>query len=81
MNEHVLVTIFANAGIAFGNGPVYGVSIINIIKAFYHRNISFFAGWLFIVTTQVLFSTSSFFFFFFAFSILFLFGVLEAKIG
>ena len=63
MNEHVLVTIFANAGIAFGNGPAYGVSIINIIKAFYHRNISFFAGWLFIVTTQVLFSTSSFFFF------------------
>ncbi|KAM3742538.1 hypothetical protein ACB098_07G075500 [Castanea mollissima] len=32
----------------------YGVYIIDIIKAFYHRNISFFASWLLIVTTQVL---------------------------
>ena len=79
MKEHVLITIFANAGTAFGNGPAYGVSIIDIIKAFYHRNISFLAGWLLIVTTQVMFSLfmafflhqvfyffrSNFFFFFF----------------
>ncbi|OVA15235.1 Oligopeptide transporter [Macleaya cordata] len=54
MKEHVLISIFANAGSAFGSGSAYAVSIVNIIKAFYHRNISFFAGWILIITTQVL---------------------------
>lgn len=53
MKEHVLITIFANAGSAFGSGPAYAVGIVAIIKAFYGRNISFFAGWLLIMTTQV----------------------------
>lgn len=53
MKEHVLISIFANAGSAFGNGSAYGVGIVTIIKAFYHRNISFLAGWLLIITTQV----------------------------
>ncbi|XP_047160979.1 oligopeptide transporter 4-like [Vigna umbellata] len=54
VKEHVLITMFANAGSAFGNGSPYAVGIVNIIKAFYGRNISFFASWLLIVTTQVL---------------------------
>ncbi|GKC32695.1 oligopeptide transporter 4-like protein, partial [Tanacetum coccineum] len=54
MKEHVLITIFANAGAAFGSGPAYAVGIVNIIKAFYGRNISFIAAWLLIITTQVL---------------------------
>ncbi|XP_076899557.1 oligopeptide transporter 4-like [Bidens hawaiensis] len=54
MKEHVLITIFANAGAAFGNGSAYAVGIVNIIKAFYGRNISFVAAWLLIITTQVL---------------------------
>ncbi|XP_030513849.1 oligopeptide transporter 4-like [Rhodamnia argentea] len=54
MKEHVLISIFANAGSAFGSGSAYGVGIVNIIKAFYGRSISFFAGWLLIITTQVL---------------------------
>ncbi|XAR48474.1 hypothetical protein NMG60_11031300 [Bertholletia excelsa] len=54
MKEHVLISIFANAGSAFGNGSAYAVGIVNIIKAFYGRNISFFASWLLIITTQVL---------------------------
>ncbi|CAK9136949.1 unnamed protein product [Ilex paraguariensis] len=54
MKEHVLISIFANAGSAFGNGSAYAVMIIDIIKAFYRRKISFFAGWLLIITTQVL---------------------------
>lgn len=53
MKEHVLITIFANAGFAFGNGSAYAVGIVNIIKAFYRRNISFAASWLLIITTQV----------------------------
>ncbi|KAE8666752.1 Oligopeptide transporter 2 [Hibiscus syriacus] len=54
MKEHVLITIFANAGSAFGNGTVYAVGIVTIIKAFYGRHISFFASWLLIITTQVM---------------------------
>lgn len=55
MKEHVLITIFANAGSAFGNGSAYAVGIVNIIKAFYGRNISFFSAWMLIITTQVFF--------------------------
>ncbi|XP_010029956.1 oligopeptide transporter 4 [Eucalyptus grandis] len=54
LKEHVLISIFANAGTAFGSGWPYGIGIVTIIKAFYHRSISFFAGWLLIITTQVL---------------------------
>ncbi|KAK7246691.1 hypothetical protein RIF29_41561 [Crotalaria pallida] len=54
MKEHVLITIFANAGSAFGSGSPYGVGIVNIIKAFYGRSISFAASWILIITTQVL---------------------------
>ncbi|CAL5183265.1 unnamed protein product [Lathyrus oleraceus] len=54
MKEHVLITIFANAGSAFGSGSPYAVGIVNIIKAFYGRSISFHAAWLLIITTQVL---------------------------
>ncbi|KAJ4759091.1 hypothetical protein LUZ62_069466 [Rhynchospora pubera] len=54
IKEHVLISIFANAGYAFGNGGAYAVMIIDIIKAFYKRHISFLASWLLIITTQVL---------------------------
>lgn len=53
MKEHVLITIFANAGSAFGNGPAYAVGIVDIIKALYQRKISFMAGWILVITTQV----------------------------
>jgi len=55
MKEHVLITIFANAGSAFGSGSPYAVGIVNIIKAFYGKSISFHAAWLLIITTQVSF--------------------------
>ncbi|XP_078150389.1 oligopeptide transporter 4-like [Carex rostrata] len=54
IKEHVLISIFANAGYAFGYGPAYAVGVIDIIRAFYHRHISFLASWLLIITTQVL---------------------------
>ncbi|KAF8406131.1 hypothetical protein HHK36_008211 [Tetracentron sinense] len=54
MKEHVLISIFANAGSAFGNGSAYAVGIVNIIEAFYHKHISFFAAWILTITTQVL---------------------------
>ncbi|XP_024532543.1 oligopeptide transporter 2-like [Selaginella moellendorffii] len=52
--EHVLITVFANSGFAFGNGTSYGVSIVDIIKAFYKRKIYFHAALLLVITTQVL---------------------------
>jgi hypothetical protein len=67
MKEHVLISIFANAGSAFGSGSAYAVGIVTIIKAFYHRKISFIAGWLLITTTQV---RSSLFMIFYLFIIL-----------
>ncbi|XP_052164628.1 oligopeptide transporter 4-like [Oryza glaberrima] len=54
MKEHVLVSIFANAGCAFGSGSAYAVMIVDIIRAFYGRSISLFPAWLLITTTQVL---------------------------
>ncbi|XP_008237085.1 PREDICTED: oligopeptide transporter 4-like [Prunus mume] len=54
IKEHVLVTIFANAGSAFGVGSAYAVGIVTIIKVFYGRKISLLASWLLIITTQVL---------------------------
>ncbi|KAK4722565.1 hypothetical protein R3W88_012798 [Solanum pinnatisectum] len=54
VKEHVLISIFANAGSAFGNGPAYAVGIVDIIKPFYFRNITFLAGWILVVATQVL---------------------------
>jgi len=53
MKEHVLISIFANAGFAFGGGNAYAISIIDIIRAFHHRHISFFTAWLLVITTQV----------------------------
>lgn len=49
MKEHVLISIFANVG----SGTAYAIGIINIIRAFYHRNISFVASWILVITTQV----------------------------
>ncbi|XP_022975803.1 oligopeptide transporter 4-like [Cucurbita maxima] len=54
MKEHVLISIFANAGSAFGSGSAYAVGIVTIIKVFYWRSISFFTSWLLVITTQVL---------------------------
>ncbi|PIN03157.1 Sexual differentiation process protein ISP4 [Handroanthus impetiginosus] len=54
MKEHVLISIFANAGSGFGGGSAYAISIVDIVKAFYKRKISFLASWLLVITTQVL---------------------------
>ncbi|KAL4604385.1 hypothetical protein ACB092_10G189500 [Castanea dentata] len=54
MKEHVLISIFANAGAAFGSGAAYAISIVDIIRAFYRRKISFLASWILVITTQIL---------------------------
>ncbi|KAJ0986924.1 hypothetical protein J5N97_005280 [Dioscorea zingiberensis] len=50
MKEHVLITIFANAG----NGSVYAVNIITAVKAFYHRKMTASVAFLLSLTTQML---------------------------
>eukprot|EP00271_Cylindrocystis_brebissonii_P018673 TRINITY_DN5404_c0_g1_i1.p1 TRINITY_DN5404_c0_g1~~TRINITY_DN5404_c0_g1_i1.p1 ORF type:complete len:785 (+),score=97.94 TRINITY_DN5404_c0_g1_i1:548-2902(+) len=54
MKEHVLITIFANAGSSFGSGNAYAVDILTLTKAYYHRHLDFAAAALVITTTQVL---------------------------
>ena len=53
VKEHVLITIFANSGVSFGGGDAYSVGVINIMKAFYKKNVHFVAGLLIVLTTQV----------------------------
>ncbi|XP_027150117.1 oligopeptide transporter 2-like [Coffea eugenioides] len=54
IKEHALISIFANTGSGFGSGAAYAISIVDIVKVFYHRKISFLASWILVVTTQVL---------------------------
>jgi len=49
MKEHVLITIFANAGA----GGAYAINIVTIVKIFYKRRMTFFVGLLITITTQV----------------------------
>lgn len=49
MKEHVLITIFANAGA----GGAYAIGIVIVVKAFYGKRISSFAGLAITITTQV----------------------------
>lgn len=50
LKEHVLITIFANAG----STNVYAVNVITIVKAFYERDIHPLAAFLLTNTTQVI---------------------------
>ncbi|KAH7287973.1 hypothetical protein KP509_31G005700 [Ceratopteris richardii] len=54
VKEHVLITIFANAGSSSGGGTAYGIYVINAIKAFYKRDISLVASILLVTLTQIL---------------------------
>ncbi|KAJ8760185.1 hypothetical protein K2173_011041 [Erythroxylum novogranatense] len=50
LKEHVLITILANAGSSF----VYAVSIITVVKAFYHHKIHIMAAMMLTQSTQLL---------------------------
>lgn len=51
IKEHVLITIFANAGA----GTVYATHILSAVKLMYRRELSFLPAILLMFTTQVLF--------------------------
>ncbi|XBI76499.1 hypothetical protein VPH35_069734 [Triticum aestivum] len=50
VKEHVLITIFANAGA----GTVYAIHVVTAVRVFYGKNLSFFVSLLVVLTTQVL---------------------------
>lgn len=50
IKEHVLITIFANSGA----GNVYAIHIVNVVKVFYKKSISFPIALIIVFTTQVL---------------------------
>ncbi|KAL2631236.1 hypothetical protein R1flu_015922 [Riccia fluitans] len=50
MKEHVLITIFANAGA----GGAYAIGIVTIVKALYKKPMTFFVGLAITVTTQMI---------------------------
>lgn len=54
IKEHVLISIFAQSGSAYGNGNAYAVDIVTIMRQFYGVNVSFLASFLLIATTQIL---------------------------
>jgi hypothetical protein len=49
VKEHVLITIFANAGA----GTVYAIHIVTAVNVFYTKHITFFVSLLVVTTTQV----------------------------
>lgn len=53
VKEHVLISVFANAGAGFSAGSAYAVSVVTIIRALYHRHISFLASLMLVISTQV----------------------------
>ncbi|KAF0902385.1 hypothetical protein E2562_016227 [Oryza meyeriana var. granulata] len=50
VKEHVLITIFANAGA----GSVFAINVITAVRVFYGKHISFFVSLLVVLTSQVL---------------------------
>ncbi|CAK9158206.1 unnamed protein product [Ilex paraguariensis] len=50
IKEHVLITIFANAGA----GTVYATHILSAVKLYYKRRLTFIPAFLVMLTTQVL---------------------------
>ena len=49
MKEHVLITIFANAGA----GSVYAIHIVTVVKIFYKKTLNFAVAFVIVATTQV----------------------------
>ncbi|GKV18804.1 hypothetical protein SLEP1_g29140 [Rubroshorea leprosula] len=54
MKEHVIVTIFANCGVAIGGGDAYSMGAITVMKAYYKQSLNFICALFIVLTTQVL---------------------------
>ncbi|KAI3990425.1 hypothetical protein MKX01_021360 [Papaver californicum] len=54
MKEHVIITIFANCGVASGGGDAYSIGAITVMKAYYKQSLNFLCALLIVLTTQIL---------------------------
>ncbi|KAL4184768.1 hypothetical protein AMTRI_Chr10g2770 [Amborella trichopoda] len=54
IKEHVIITIFANCGVAYGGGDAYSIGAITVMKVYYKQSLSFLCGLFIVLTTQVL---------------------------
>lgn len=54
IKEHVLITIFANAGNAFGYGGAFAVEMVNLIKIFYKLRITFLVAVVLVFSSQLI---------------------------
>ncbi|KAG2315256.1 hypothetical protein Bca52824_018378 [Brassica carinata] len=54
IKEHVIITIFANCGVAYGGGDAYSIGAITVMKAYYKQSLSFICGLFIVLTTQIL---------------------------
>ncbi|KAH0914907.1 hypothetical protein HID58_029353, partial [Brassica napus] len=52
IKEHVIITIFANCGVAYGGGDAYSIGAITVMKAYYKQSLSFICGLFIVLTTQ-----------------------------
>ncbi|CAA7046314.1 unnamed protein product [Microthlaspi erraticum] len=54
IKEHVIITIFANCGVAYGGGDAYSIGAITVMKAYYKQSLTFICGLFIVLTTQIL---------------------------
>ncbi|XP_010436532.1 PREDICTED: oligopeptide transporter 3 [Camelina sativa] len=54
IKEHVIITIFANCGVAYGGGDAYSIGAITVMKAYYKQSLSFICGLFIVLTTQII---------------------------
>nr|CAD91127.1 glutathione transporter GT1 [Brassica juncea] len=54
IKEHIIITIFANCGVAYGGGDAYSIGAITVMKAYYKQSLSFICGLFIVLTTQIL---------------------------
>lgn len=59
IKEHVIITIFANCGVAYGGGDAYSIGAITVMKAYYKQSLTFVCGLFIVLTTQVPFLSLS----------------------
>ncbi|KAL3742330.1 hypothetical protein ACJRO7_017755 [Eucalyptus globulus] len=53
IKEHVLITIFANCGVATGGVDAYSIGPITVMKTYYKQNLSFLCALIIVLTTQL----------------------------
>ncbi|CAI9087120.1 OLC1v1021112C1 [Oldenlandia corymbosa var. corymbosa] len=54
IKEHVVITVLANCGSAAGGSEAYAMGVITVMKTYYKLNLTFFAAFLIVLTSQLI---------------------------